>query len=129
MANVLYNCTNLLKINQIFHNIRTFYNQGQFFKRFCTSYLKRSQYTLTAVTSTLLYRHSKTAKNKCSIRCFPTHSNIYICIFRNISELLLSRALYAPAVAHKLFWLLVHSLPNVPQVGKIYSQSFSIDIF
>ncbi|KPJ17846.1 Phosphatidylinositol-4-phosphate 3-kinase C2 domain-containing subunit alpha [Papilio machaon] len=32
-----------------------------------------------------------------------------------LAELLLSRALSAPAVAHKLFWLLVHSLPNVPQ--------------
>ncbi|XP_061378857.1 phosphatidylinositol 4-phosphate 3-kinase C2 domain-containing subunit alpha isoform X2 [Danaus plexippus] len=32
-----------------------------------------------------------------------------------LAELLLSRALRAPAVAHKLFWLLVHSLPNVPQ--------------
>ncbi|CAK1578120.1 unnamed protein product [Parnassius mnemosyne] len=32
-----------------------------------------------------------------------------------LAELLLSRAMSAPAVAHKLFWLLVHSLPNVPQ--------------
>ncbi|XP_068627599.1 phosphatidylinositol 4-phosphate 3-kinase C2 domain-containing subunit alpha [Battus philenor] len=32
-----------------------------------------------------------------------------------LAELLLTRALLAPAVAHKLFWLLVHSLPNVPQ--------------
>ncbi|XP_073962722.1 phosphatidylinositol-4-phosphate 3-kinase catalytic subunit Pi3K68D isoform X4 [Choristoneura fumiferana] len=32
-----------------------------------------------------------------------------------LAELLLSRALAAPAVAHRLFWLLVHSLPNVPQ--------------
>uniref|UniRef100_A0A2H1VGX9 SFRICE_000012 n=1 Tax=Spodoptera frugiperda TaxID=7108 RepID=A0A2H1VGX9_SPOFR len=32
-----------------------------------------------------------------------------------VAELLLSRALSAPAVAHRLFWLLVHSLPNVPQ--------------
>lgn len=32
-----------------------------------------------------------------------------------IAELLLSRALAAPAVAHRLFWLLVHQLPNVPQ--------------
>ncbi|KAJ0179212.1 hypothetical protein K1T71_004924 [Dendrolimus kikuchii] len=32
-----------------------------------------------------------------------------------LAELLLTRALSAPAVAHKLFWLLVHSLPNVPQ--------------
>lgn len=34
-----------------------------------------------------------------------------------VTELLLSRALAAPAIAHKLFWLLVHSLPNVPQVS------------
>ncbi|CAK1551645.1 unnamed protein product [Leptosia nina] len=32
-----------------------------------------------------------------------------------LAEVLLSRALSAPAVAHKLFWLLVHSLPNVAQ--------------
>lgn len=32
-----------------------------------------------------------------------------------LAELLLSRALAAPAVAHRLFWLLVHSLPNIPQ--------------
>ncbi|XP_045763916.1 phosphatidylinositol 4-phosphate 3-kinase C2 domain-containing subunit alpha isoform X1 [Maniola jurtina] len=32
-----------------------------------------------------------------------------------LAEVLLSRALSAPAVAHKMFWLLVHSLPNVPQ--------------
>ncbi|XP_045492000.1 phosphatidylinositol 4-phosphate 3-kinase C2 domain-containing subunit alpha [Colias croceus] len=32
-----------------------------------------------------------------------------------LAEVLLSRALSSPAVAHKLFWLLVHSLPNVPQ--------------
>ncbi|KAG6448082.1 phosphatidylinositol 4-phosphate 3-kinase C2 domain-containing subunit alpha isoform X2 [Manduca sexta] len=32
-----------------------------------------------------------------------------------LAELLLARALSAPAVAHRLFWLLVHSLPNVPQ--------------
>ncbi|XP_049865129.1 phosphatidylinositol 4-phosphate 3-kinase C2 domain-containing subunit alpha isoform X2 [Pectinophora gossypiella] len=32
-----------------------------------------------------------------------------------LAEMLLSRALSAPAVAHRLFWLLVHSLPNVPQ--------------
>ncbi|XP_047023656.1 phosphatidylinositol 4-phosphate 3-kinase C2 domain-containing subunit alpha [Helicoverpa zea] len=32
-----------------------------------------------------------------------------------VAELLLSRALASPAVAHRLFWLLVHSLPNVPQ--------------
>ncbi|CAH2091791.1 unnamed protein product [Euphydryas editha] len=31
-----------------------------------------------------------------------------------LAAMLLSRALSAPAVAHKLFWLLVHSLPNVP---------------
>ncbi|XP_046978612.1 phosphatidylinositol 4-phosphate 3-kinase C2 domain-containing subunit alpha isoform X1 [Vanessa cardui] len=31
-----------------------------------------------------------------------------------LAGMLLSRALSAPAVAHKLFWLLVHSLPNVP---------------
>ncbi|XP_013196087.2 phosphatidylinositol 4-phosphate 3-kinase C2 domain-containing subunit alpha isoform X1 [Amyelois transitella] len=34
-----------------------------------------------------------------------------------LAELLLSRALAAPAVAHKLFWLLVHNLPSVPQAA------------
>ncbi|XP_052751533.1 phosphatidylinositol 4-phosphate 3-kinase C2 domain-containing subunit alpha [Galleria mellonella] len=33
-----------------------------------------------------------------------------------LAELLLSRALASPTVAHRLFWLLVHSLPNLPQV-------------
>ncbi|CAB3256692.1 unnamed protein product [Arctia plantaginis] len=32
-----------------------------------------------------------------------------------VAELLLYRALASPAVAHRLFWLLVHSLPNIPQ--------------
>ncbi|KAI5637162.1 phosphatidylinositol 3- and 4-kinase domain-containing protein [Phthorimaea operculella] len=31
-----------------------------------------------------------------------------------LAALLLARALSSPTVAHKLFWLLVHSLPNVP---------------
>ncbi|KAM3968313.1 LOW QUALITY PROTEIN: phosphatidylinositol-4-phosphate 3-kinase catalytic subunit Pi3K68D [Aphomia sociella] len=32
-----------------------------------------------------------------------------------LAELLLTRALASPNVAHRLFWLLVHSLPNLPQ--------------
>ncbi|XP_059060030.1 phosphatidylinositol 4-phosphate 3-kinase C2 domain-containing subunit alpha [Achroia grisella] len=35
-----------------------------------------------------------------------------------LAELLLSRALASPTVAHRLFWLLVHSLPNLPQISK-----------
>ncbi|XP_050681509.1 phosphatidylinositol 4-phosphate 3-kinase C2 domain-containing subunit alpha isoform X2 [Leptidea sinapis] len=34
-----------------------------------------------------------------------------------LAEVLLSRALSSPAVAHKLFWLLVHCLPNSAQAG------------
>ncbi|XP_045520078.1 phosphatidylinositol 4-phosphate 3-kinase C2 domain-containing subunit alpha isoform X1 [Pieris brassicae] len=34
-----------------------------------------------------------------------------------LAEVLLSRALSSPGIAHKLFWLLVHSLPNVPQAS------------
>lgn len=32
-----------------------------------------------------------------------------------LARLLLSRSLAAPAIAHRLFWLLLHSLPHVPQ--------------
>ncbi|XP_026313861.1 phosphatidylinositol 4-phosphate 3-kinase C2 domain-containing subunit alpha isoform X2 [Hyposmocoma kahamanoa] len=40
-----------------------------------------------------------------------------------LAKLLLSRALRAPAVAHRLFWLLVHSLPNVRQSQEFLSIS------
>lgn len=37
-----------------------------------------------------------------------------------LAFLLMARSLASPAVAHALFWLLLHSLPHVPQVLLIY---------